>query len=74
MTKKEIAKLERDIVRYAMQRLKLWKKDHPEGLLPRSQPRGIRSLPGWRLVRACLRLEAKILSGAPTDNTTETKP
>ena len=58
MTKKEKAKLEAEIVKHAMLRLKEWEKNYPQGLLPRSHPDCIKNIHGWRMIRACLALKA----------------
>lgn len=52
-----IEKLERDIVKYAMQRLQKWKKDYPEGLRPQGHPQAIQSKSGRKMIEACLALE-----------------
>ena len=53
----EIGRLERDIVKYAMQRLRSWKKEHPEGLHPKGHPQACRHESGRKMIEACLALE-----------------
>ena len=57
MSKPDISRLERNVIKYAMLRLKSWKKEYPQGLLPFGTPGGIRRKDGWHFVNACLELE-----------------
>ena len=49
--------MERAILKYAMQRLQFWKKENPEGVLPKGHPNAMRYACGRKMVEACLELE-----------------
>jgi len=54
-----IDKLEREVLRWTMLRLKSWKKENPKGLLPFGDPQGVRTKAGYNMIRACLELEKR---------------
>lgn len=56
-TPKERSQLEREIVKYAMQRLKIWKREHPNGMYPEGHPQAMRHKCGRKMIEACLALE-----------------
>lgn len=57
MKKSDIKRLEGLVIKYALQRLKEWKREYPDGLLPKDHPSATRSKPGRKMIEACLELE-----------------
>lgn len=51
-----LAQLERAVIKCALARLVQWQKDHPEGLLPLSNPDSVRPVSGWKLIKATIAL------------------
>lgn len=50
------AELEKEIVHWAMKRLKSWKRTNT--LIPRGKPGAMKSIAGFKMIKACLKLDA----------------
>lgn len=57
---KKIQKLERRIIRASLVRAREWLKSHPEGLVPLTDKRAMRSELEWKLAKAVLDLLAVV--------------
>lgn len=55
---KSVRDAERALINAAITRYGEWLTENPEGLLPMSHPRHVKTVAQWRLINACKRLLA----------------
>lgn len=65
----QIKKAEQRVVRACLTRLVRWRKEHPEGLLPKSHVRGIQDYASREVILATIALAELLPSPPPSKRT-----